>query len=68
VTGDFSLISNNAFLIENGEIQHPLENISFSGNFVKALKNITMVGSDIVRTGMYMDAPTIVVDDISFSS
>ncbi|MFO7796334.1 MAG: TldD/PmbA family protein [Promethearchaeati archaeon] len=68
LSGDFSLISNNAFLVKNGEIQHPLDNISLSGNFVKALEKITMVGNDIARTALKMDAPTMVIDDISFSS
>jgi len=68
LSGDFSLISNNAFLVKNGEIQYPLENISLSGNFIEALEKITMVGNDITRTALNMDAPTMVIDDISFSS
>lgn len=68
LSGDFSLISNNAFLVENGEIVSPLENLSLSGNFVSALANISMIGNDLVRTAGIMDSPTIVINDIAFSS
>lgn len=68
LSGDFSLISNGAFLVENGEIVYPLENISLSGNFVAVLMDIKMVGNDVVQTAGIMDSPTVVINDISFSS
>ena len=46
VTGDFSLLSKG-FLIENGELGRPVEQITVSGNFYKLLLDIESVGGDV---------------------
>jgi PmbA protein len=46
VSGDFS-VSADGFLIENGKISRPVEQITVAGNFYEMLKNIETVGSDL---------------------
>jgi len=45
VSGDFSL-SARGFFIENGDIAKPVEQITISGNFLKLLKDIILIGND----------------------
>ena len=46
VSGSFSL-SADGYLIENGKIARPVEQITVAGNFFDLLKDITAVGSDL---------------------
>lgn len=46
VSGEFSL-SCNGFLIENGAIARPVNQITVSGNFFNLLKDIEIVGNDL---------------------
>ena len=46
ISGDFS-ISSDGFLIENGEITRPIEQIAVAGNFYNLLKDIQCVGNDL---------------------
>lgn len=49
VTGDFSLLSKG-FLVESGEIVRPVDQITIAGSFLKLLKDIEAVGSDLKFT------------------
>lgn len=49
VTGDFSLLSKG-FLVENGEIVRPVDQITIAGSFLTLLKEIETVGSDLKFT------------------
>ncbi len=42
--GTFQFSAQEAYLIENGEIAGPLKEVSFSGETLKTLKNITAIG------------------------
>ena len=69
VSGDFS-VSADGFLIENGKISKPVEQITVAGNFYEVLKNIQAVGSDLRfhssgQGGMGM--PSILVDGLRVS-
>ena len=46
VSGDFSL-SAKGFLIENGKIVRPVNQITVSGNFLEVLQNIEEIGNDL---------------------
>ncbi|MHA1586998.1 MAG: TldD/PmbA family protein [Candidatus Heimdallarchaeota archaeon] len=46
ISGDFSVVATSAYLIENGEITHPLNPITVAGNFYKSYQNIRNIGSD----------------------
>jgi len=69
VSGDFS-VSADGFLIENGKISKPVEQITVAGNFYEVLKNIQAVGSDLRfhssgHGGMGM--PSMLVDGLRVS-
>jgi PmbA protein len=46
VSGDFSF-SSDGFLIEDGKISRPVEQITVAGNFYELLKNIKTIGNDL---------------------
>ena len=46
VSGDFS-VSSTGFLIEDGKISKPVEQITVAGNFYTLLKDIQCVGNDL---------------------
>jgi PmbA protein len=46
ISGDFSIVATSAYLIEKGEIKHPLDSITIAGNLYKSYKNIIQIGSD----------------------
>jgi PmbA protein len=69
VSGDFSF-SADGFLIEDGKIARPVEQITVAGNFYEFLKNIEAVGSDLRffsfgQGGMGM--PSILVNGLRIS-
>jgi PmbA protein len=57
VTGDFSR-GAAGFWIENGELGHPVSEVTISCNFDELLKRIDMVGDDLVMRSS-TSAPTI---------
>ena len=57
VTGDYSR-GACGFWIENGELTHPVEEITIAGNLKSMLKDIEMVGSDLVFRGR-IASPTV---------
>lgn len=66
ITGEFSVVAPNAFLVENGEVTYPLEPVTIAGNFFHSLKRITKVGSDpkITPAGKI---PSLVIEDLTIS-
>ncbi|MDR2648725.1 MAG: TldD/PmbA family protein [Clostridiales bacterium] len=70
ITGDFSL-SASGWLIENGQITRPVEQIVVSGNFYDLLHNIRSVGNDL-RFGMpgslgTIGMPSILADKLNIA-
>ena len=66
ITGEFSIVAPNAFLIEKGEIVNPLEPITVAGNFFHALKKVQEIGCD-TRLLEIGKIPSIVVGDLTVS-
>ncbi|MCL2363632.1 MAG: TldD/PmbA family protein [Defluviitaleaceae bacterium] len=69
VSGDFSF-SAEGFLIENGKLIQPLEQITVAGNFYELLKNIDAVGNDLRFRSMGgggMGMPSIKVNGLKIS-
>ncbi len=64
-TGEFSSVANEVFFVDNGEIKHPLLPVSVSGQYYEGLSTIRSIGSDVSRTYLKVDTPTIVIDDFS---
>jgi PmbA protein len=64
-TGEFSVVANSVFLIENGEIKGPLEPVSIAGQFYEGFKNLLHIGSDVTLTPYGAQAPSLLFDDFS---
>lgn len=62
VTGDYSR-GVCGFWIENGEFTHPVEEITIAGNLKQMLKDIEMVGSDLVFRGR-IASPTLKIAEM----
>lgn len=50
VTGDYSR-GASGFLVENGEIVHPVEEITIAGNLRNMYRNIVTIGNDVDTRG-----------------
>ncbi|MGY0560733.1 metalloprotease PmbA [Luteimonas sp. A277] len=64
ITGDYSR-GAAGFLVENGEIVHPVDGITIAGNLKDMFRNIEAVGSDVdprshTRTGSILIGPMTV--------
>ncbi len=66
VSGDFSL-SAEGFLIENGKITAPVEQITAASNFFRLLENISEVGSDLRFNTDGTGSPAVLVKKVSIS-
>lgn len=62
VTGDYSR-GACGFWIENGELTHPVEEITIAGNLKQMLKAIELVGSDLVFRGR-IASPTVKISEM----
>jgi PmbA protein len=66
VSGDFSL-SAGGFLVENGEITTPVEQITVAGNFFALLNSIVKVADDLDQLRSNIASPSIWVKGITVS-
>ena len=66
ISGDFS-VPASGFLIENGQLSRPLNQIVIAGNFVDLLRKIEAVGSDLELEMSGCIAPSVLVRDVSVS-
>jgi PmbA protein len=48
---DFSGVAKNSFYVENGKVQHAINETMIAGNFAQMLKSIRAIGSDRVNFG-----------------
>jgi len=64
VSGDFSLLSKG-FLIKNGTIERPVEQITIAGNFFEMLKAVVAVGSDLTFPQGTFGSPSVDVGKLS---
>lgn len=66
ISGDYSL-KTYGFLIENGKIIKPVSLIVVSGNFLKMMNDVEMVGSDLLLDHESIGAPSIKFKSLSIS-
>lgn len=69
VSGDFSLAALG-YLIEDGKISRPVEQITVSGNFFDMIKNIEEIASDLkfgLPGGAYIGSPSIKIKKLSIA-
>lgn len=64
VSGDFSL-GAKGFLIRNGRLDRPVNQITVAGNFFELLRDIEMVGSDLEFAAGCFASPTLMVRSLS---
>lgn len=67
VTGDFSLAAKG-FVIENGKLGKPVEQITIAGNFFKLLEDIEEIANDLKATipmGANYLSPSLLVKSLS---
>jgi len=62
VTGDYSR-GASGFWIENGELAFPVEEITIAGNLKQMLKDVELVGSDLVFRGR-IASPTVKISEM----
>ncbi len=66
ISGDFSVVSPSSFVIENGEVKHPLEAVTIAGNLYSAFNQILSFGNDNELTFMGK-VPSIAFDGFTVS-
>ncbi len=68
VTGDFSLLASG-FLVFEGEVIRPIDQITIAGNFLELLKNIEYIGNDfkfdMPSGATRFGSPSVLVKNIS---
>jgi PmbA protein len=65
VSGDYSQ-GAAGFWVENGQIQHPVEEITIAGNFKDMFKNIVALGNDVDRRGNFLTG-SVLLDTMSIA-
>ena len=65
VTGEYSRGANGLW-VENGEIVHPVQEITIAGNMLEMLHKVDCVGADLMVKGS-TSAPAIRVQDMTIS-
>ena len=68
ISGNYS-ISAEGFMVENGEITYPVEQITISGNILDMFKSISLVGNDTdleltLNPNMLAYLPSVVVESV----
>ena len=64
ISGDFSLLAQG-YTVKNGKKDQAVERITVAGNFYQLLKNIRVVGSDLIFPGSSVGSPSVDVGEIS---
>ena len=64
VSGDFSL-GAKGFLIKNGKLDRPVNQITIAGNFFELLRDIEAVGSDLEFGASCFASPTLMIRSLS---
>lgn len=66
VSGDFSL-SAEGFLVENGQITRPVEQITIAGNFYRLLEKIEAVGEDLYFSSGGIGSPSVLAREMDIA-
>ncbi len=61
--GDYSGVVKCGFLIENGEIRHPLKETQITGNFLSEFMKISAISRERENLGPYL-LPNVAVEDV----
>ncbi|MCU0461348.1 MAG: TldD/PmbA family protein [Bacteroidales bacterium] len=64
-TGDFSY-GIEGYLVENGSIIHPVNEMNITGNMTQIWNNLVEAGNDIIEGSSYR-VPSLMIDNVDFS-
>lgn len=64
ISGDFSL-GAKGYLIENGQVQRAVNQITIAGNFFDVLKRILAVGNDLLFGAGCYASPTLLIESLA---
>ena len=64
ISGDFSLLAEG-FLIENGKITTPVEQITIAGNYFEMMQNIKELGNDLKFSTSGIGTPSVFVGELN---
>jgi PmbA protein len=67
ISGDFSAVAPQSFLIKDGEIAGALDPVTIGGNFYKGLNEIRAICTDTTLTPYNIKIPTMVLDGFTIS-
>ena len=67
ISGDFSAVAPQSFLIKDGEIAGALDPVTIAGNFYKGFNDINSICTDTTLTPWNIKIPTIVIDGFTIS-
>ncbi|MHA1947518.1 MAG: TldD/PmbA family protein [Candidatus Hodarchaeales archaeon] len=67
ISGDFSALAPQSFLVKDGEIAGSLDPVTIAGNFYKGLNNIRTICTDATLTPWSIKIPTLVLDGFTIS-
>jgi len=65
VTGDFSK-GAEGFWIQNGQLSHPVHEVTIAGNMLEMMHNIQMIGDDLQFYGS-VSSPSFLIDNVQVS-
>ena len=66
ITTQFSLQASG-FYVKDGEIVHPLNLITIAGNFLELMKDITMIGNDLIHYPTGIGSPSVLFPSLAIS-
>jgi len=66
ISGDFSL-GAKGFLIQNGKLEHAINQITISGNYFTLLNNIEEVGSDLLFSTSGTGSPSLIISNLAIA-
>ena len=61
-TGQFSVVANRVYMIENGSISYPLQSVSVAGNYYDGFKKLRGIGSDATLGQYGVRSPSLLFD------
>ncbi|UCE10468.1 MAG: TldD/PmbA family protein [Candidatus Thorarchaeota archaeon] len=64
-TGEFSIVAGEAYLVEKGEVKHPVQPVSIAGSFYDGFKNLTGIGNDVLPMPWGVESPALAIDGFS---
>ncbi len=67
VTGDYSVVVTNPYLIRNGDIETPLRQLTFAGNIYRSFKREFTAANDARWTSYSVLTPTVIIGESTLS-